>query len=172
MKLFTNHGLSLRMVLFISAFACAAMMGVALYLQYQSDLEPCPLCIFQRVFVIVIGVMMLLAALQNPGNTGRRIYGALIMIPGIAGIIVAGRHVWLQHLPADEIPECGPGLEYMLQAFPFQEALSMVFKGSGECAEVQWTFLSLSIPSWTLLIFIGLCLFALSLVLGRWSTTN
>jgi len=121
---------------------------------------------------MVTGVIMALAALQNPANTGRRIYAVLLLIPGIAGIIVAGRHVWLQSLPEDQVPECGPGLEYMLQAFPFQETISMVFKGSGECAEVQWTFLSLSIPAWTLMIFIALSLFALSLLTGRWSGDN
>ena len=169
MKSITNNGLSLRGVFFVGALACATMMGVALYLQHQQGLEPCPLCILQRVLVSVTGVIMLLAALQNPADTGRRLYGVLLLIPGIAGIIVAGRHVWLQSLPADQVPECGPGLEYMLQAFPFQETLSMVFKGSGECAEVQWTFLSLSIPAWTLVIFIALSLFALSLLAARWS---
>ncbi len=142
------------------------MMGTALYLQHLQDLEPCPLCIFQRVFVIVAGVIMLLAALHYPGTGGRRLYGLALLLPGIAGIVVAGRHVWLQNLPADQVPECGPGLEYMLQAFPFSEAMSMVFTGSGECAEVQWAFMGLSIPSWTLIIFIVLSLFALSLVAG------
>ena len=85
----------------------------------------------------------------------------LITIPGLLGIAVAGRHVWLQNLPEDQVPECGPGLDYMLEAFPLSETLSMVFTGSGECAEVQWTFLGLSIPGWTLLVFIGLTAFGL-----------
>jgi len=161
--------LSLRALFFYGALASAAMIGTALFLQYQQDLEPCPLCIFQRVFVIITGVIMLVAALHNPAAVGRRVYGLLLLIPGIAGVIVAGRHVWLQSLPPDQVPECGPGLEYMLQAFPFHEAMSMVFKGSGECAAVQWTFLGLSIPAWTLMIFIGLCVFAVSLVAARWS---
>ena len=80
---------------------------------------------------------------------------------------MAGRHVWLQHLPADQVPECGPGLEYMLDAFPLGETLSMVFRGSGECAEVQWTLLGLSIPEWTLIVFLGLTLFGLFLVATR-----
>ncbi len=165
----TENRYSLRSLLFFGALACAAMIGIALYLQYQQDLEPCPLCIFQRVFVIASGLIMGTAALHNPAETGRRIYGLLLLIPGLAGVIVAGRHVWLQQLPADQVPECGPGLEYMLQAFPFQEAIKMVFTGSGECAQVQWTILGLSIPTWTLMVFITLCLFAVSLVAGRWT---
>ena len=163
---------SLRALLFYGALACAAMIGTALYLQHLQDLEPCPLCIFQRVFVMLAGVIMLAAAVHNPAKTGRRVYGLLLLIPGIAGIIVAGRHVWLQHLPADQVPECGPGLEYMLQAFPLQETLNMVFRGSGECAEVQWTFLGLSIPTWTLMIFVVLSIFAISLVAGFWTKSD
>ena len=146
---------------------CAALMVMALYLQHALDLEPCPLCIFQRVFVIALGVVMLVAAVHDPHGVGRRIYGALVLVLAVLGVIVAGRHVWLQHLPADRVPECGPGLEYMLEAFPLSEALALVFRGSGECAEVQWTFLGLSIPEWTLIIFIGLTLFGVYLVATR-----
>ncbi len=167
-----NNWKSLRTLFVCGVLFCSALIGTALYLQHQHGIEPCPLCIIQRVLVITTGIIMLLAAVQNPAQTGRRIYGLLLLIPGIAGVFVAGRHVWLQSLPADQVPECGPGLEYMLQAFPFHEAMSMVFKGSGECAEVQWTLLGLSIPSWTLMIFIGLCVFALSLVAGRWAGLN
>lgn len=110
---------------------------------------------------------MLVAAIHNPAALGRRIYGALTVALGVLGIIVAARHVWLQNLPPDQVPECGPGLAYMLEAFPLTEALELVFKGSGECAEVQWVFLGLSIPGWTLVIFVGLTLFGLALVVTR-----
>ena len=159
--------MSQRALLLSGAILCAAMMGVALVMQHVMGLEPCPLCIFQRVFVMVLGAVMLVAAVHNPAGVGRRIYGALIAIVGVLGIVVAGRHVWLQSLPPDQVPECGPGLEYMLNAFPLAEALQMVFKGSGECAEVQWTFLGLSIPGWTLVIFVGLAAFGLYLILFR-----
>jgi disulfide bond formation protein DsbB len=142
-------------------------MGVALYLQHALRLEPCPLCVFQRIFVIALGAVMLVAAIHDPAGVGRRVYGALVAVLGLMGVGVAGRHVWLQHLPADQVPECGPGLEYMLDAFPLTEALSMVFRGSGECAEVQWTLLWLSIPEWTLIIFLGLTAFGIHLLLTR-----
>ena len=146
---------------------CIGLMLMALYLQHALELEPCPLCIFQRVFVIGLGLVMLVAAVHDPVSTGRRVYGALVMLLSLAGVAVAGRHVWLQHLPADQVPECGPGLEYMLDAFPLGEAMSMVFRGSGECAEVQWTLLGLSIPEWTLIVFVGATLFGLFLIATR-----
>lgn len=154
--------------LFAAGFVlCAGLMVVALYLQHVLELEPCPLCIFQRVFVIAIGLVMLLAAIHDPHGAGRRVYGGLVLVLAALGVVVAGRHVWLQHLPADRVPECGPGLEYMLDAFPLNEALALVFRGSGECAEVQWTLLGLSIPEWTLAIFVGLAFAGLYLLLAR-----
>ena len=131
-------------------------MAVALYLQYVEYLDPCPLCILQRLAVIVIGVIALLAALHNPRQTGQRIYGLLLCLVSAVGAAIAGWHVYLQHLPPDEVPECGPGLEFMLRRFPLDEVLAKVFTGSGECAEILWQFLGLSIPAWTLVAFVFL----------------
>ena len=154
--------------LFIGAFlACVALMAAALTMQYAMKLEPCPLCVIQRVFVIALAVVALVAAFHDPATTGRRIYGVLIVVLGALGMIVAGRHVWLQNLPADQVPECGPGLEYLLDAFPLTEALSLVFRGSGECAEVQWQFLGLTIPGWTLVVFAGFTIFGVLLIATR-----
>lgn len=146
-----------RRVLNTAGFlVCASLLGYAYFAQFQLDLEPCPLCIFQRVAMIALGAVFLVAALHNPAATGARIYGLLIAIAAGAGVAVAGRHVWLQHLPPDKVPECGPGLEYMLEAFPIGEALKLAFTGSGECADVVWTFLGLSMPTWVLICFVGL----------------
>ena len=154
--------------LFLGAFLiCVALMATALTFQYVMKLEPCPLCIFQRIFVIALGGVMLVAAIHNPALMGRRVYGGLIVALGLLGMVVAGRHVWLQNLPADQVPECGPGLEYLLDAFPLMEAMSIVFRGSGECADVQWVFLGLTIPGWTLVIFTAFTLFGVLLVATR-----
>ena len=154
--------------LFLGAFLiCVALMATALTFQYAMKLEPCPLCILQRMFVIALGGVMLVAAVHNPALTARRVYGVLIVVLGVFGMVVAGRHVWLQNLPADQVPECGPGLEYLLDAFPLAEALSIVFRGSGECADVQWVFLGLTIPGWTLVIFTAFTLFGILLVSTR-----
>lgn len=130
-------------------------MATALYLQHFQQLEPCPLCIFQRVAVIAVGATALLAAIHNPHVLGRRIYAGFTLLAAIGGIVVAGRHVWLQHLPADEVPSCGPGLDYWMETFPLQEVIQKVFRGSGECAKVDWTLLGVSLPEWTLVMFVG-----------------
>ena len=160
--------MSLQRLLLAGGFvACVALMATALWLEHVEGLEPCPLCVLQRGAVIVLGVLMLAGAIHDPGTLGRRVYGVTIAIAAIAGAAVAGRHVWLQSLPPGEAPECGPGLEYMLGAFPLTEVIGMVLSGSGECAEVQWTFLALSIPEWTLLMFAAFALFGLALIAIR-----
>ena len=159
---------SLQRILLAGGFAlCAALMAAALWLQHVDGLEPCPLCILQRGAVVALGVVMLAGAIHDPATVGRRIYGIVIAIVAIAGAAVAGRHVWLQSLPPGKAPECGPGLEYMLGAFPLTEVIEMVLRGSGECAEVQWTFLLLSIPQWTLVVFVAFAVFGLWLAATR-----
>lgn len=138
---------------------CAGMMGFALFSQYVWHMEPCPLCIFQRVALLALGSIFLLAGLHAPGQTGARVYAGLLAMPAVAGIGVAGRHVWLQNLPKDQVPACGPGLDFMVDTFPLLEVLDMVLSGSGECADVSWRFIGLTMPAWTLIGFV---------VLGSW----
>ncbi len=143
------------------ALVCASLMGFALYVQYGLGLEPCPLCVFQRVAVICTGVVFLLAALHGPGVTGSRVYAGLALLTTGFGASVSGRHIWLQNLPPGEVPACGPDLDYMLDVFPMADVLRMVFTGSGECAEVVWRFLGLSMPGWVLVWFVILASAAL-----------
>ncbi|MEQ8612840.1 MAG: disulfide bond formation protein B [Gammaproteobacteria bacterium] len=132
---------------------CLGLLVFGLYLEHGTGLEPCPLCIFQRIAYIVVMLIALLAAIHHPAGWGRYVYAALTVITAGIGAGIAGRQTWLQHLPADQVPECGPGLEYMLEVFPLAQALELVLKGSGECAEVQWTFLGFSIAEWSLVCF-------------------
>ena|SRR5215212_9297173 len=136
-----------------AAIICAGLVAYAFYTQFYEGLEPCPLCIFQRVAMIVLCALFLLAAAHHPGKLGVRVYAVLIALVALTGAAIAGRHVWIQHLPADQVPECGPSLSYMLDVFPLNETLAMVFTGSGECAKVHWMFLGLSMPAWVLLWF-------------------
>lgn len=136
--------------------ACAGMMGYALYAEYQLLLEPCPLCVFQRMATIGIGLIFLAAALHDPPGWGRRAYAGGILLAAGAGISVAGRHVWLQHLPADQVPTCGPGFDYIIESFPLADALKLIFTGSGECADIDWLFLGLSMPTWVLISIVAL----------------
>jgi len=139
--------------------ACAGMMSFALFAEHILLLTPCPLCVLQRVAVISLGSLFLIAALHNPSGWGARVYTVLVFLAAGAGVGVAGWHVWIQNLPADKVPSCGPGLDYMLEAFPLADALKMVFTGSGECADIVWQFLGLSMPAWVVisLVVIGSC---------------
>jgi protein dithiol:quinone oxidoreductase len=150
--------MTIRQMHWIGALVCAAAMGVALYLQHGLGQEPCPLCILQRFAMIALGVFFLAAALQNPGRLGQRLYGVLQLAAAGAGIAVAGRHVWLQSLPADQVPACGPGYDYLMENFPLLDAFSVIFRGSGECAKVDWALYGVTLPQLTLAAFAGLFL--------------
>lgn len=145
----------------LAALVCAGMLGFAYFAQFGLGLEPCPLCIFQRIVFFGLFVFFLLAAIQNPGRVGARVYGVLLTLIALVGVAIAGRHVWIQHLPPDQVPECGPGLEYMLDVFPLNDVIRTVLTGSGECAEIVWEFLGLSMPAWTLVWYLLLALWAL-----------
>ena len=144
---------SFRSAFAVAALVCAAFLAFAWYAQFRLHLEPCPLCILQRIALIALFVLFTLAAIHAPGPVGRRVWGTLGFLGAAVGAGIAGRHVWLQHLPPDKVPDCGPGLDYMLEAFPLSKAIKMVFTGSGECAKVDWQFLGLSMPEWTLAWF-------------------
>jgi disulfide bond formation protein DsbB len=141
-------------LLFLALFlACAGLMGFGLYLQHVRGLEPCPLCILQRYAFLATGLVALIAALHGPGRLGSALYGVLIALVAGVGGIVAGRQVWLQHNPP-QVLDCGPDLAYMLDSFPLSQVLPKVFRGEGDCAEVVWKFLALSIPEWALAWFV------------------
>ena len=147
---------------YTAAFAvCAGAVAGALYLQYVQGVEPCPLCMIQRALMIAVGSVCLAAAVHAPWFFGRRVYGAIVALLALLGAGVALRHLWLQSLPPEQAPACGPGLDYILAHLPLHRALKVVLVGSGECSEVLWTFAGLSLPAWTLLGFIGLFAFGL-----------
>ncbi|MDN3637895.1 disulfide bond formation protein B [Simiduia curdlanivorans] len=147
---------NLRQTYFIIFAGCTSLILTALYMQYQMGLHPCPLCVTQRIFVIVVGLIALAAALHNPKGFGNKIYSGLGLVSGLIGAGVSARHVWIQNLPEDQVPACGPGLEYMFETFPLFDALALLFQGDGNCADVVWSFLGLSIPAWTFVAFAGL----------------
>jgi len=150
----------------VGVACCGAMMAAALFFQHVLHLEPCPLCVLQRVGTISLGTVFLIACLHNPGRFGARVYGILLMMVALAAASVSARHVWLQSLPPDQAPACGPGLDYMLEVFPLLDAMRMVFSGSGECAEIVWQFLGLSMPAW---VFICLVALGLAGLVSNWA---
>ena len=159
---------------FITVFTiCMGLLIFGLYLEHVHGLEACPLCIFQRIAYTVIIFIVLIGAIHNPRNLLQIIYKLLIVISSITGAAIAGRQIWLQHLPSELVPECGPGLDYMFNVFPFGEALKMIFTGSGECAEVKWRFIGFSIAEWSLIMFIGIFIATiLSIYTSRYKNTN
>jgi disulfide bond formation protein DsbB len=143
--------MSRRLANLLGFAACALLIGYALYAQYGLHLEPCPLCIFQRVAVIALGIVFLVASLHGPGRTGSRIYAVLIGLAALAGIGVAARHLWIQSLPPDRVPACGAPLDQLWQVLPLRNVIETVLRGDGECARINWTFLGLSMPAWVLI---------------------
>jgi protein dithiol:quinone oxidoreductase len=131
--------------------ACACLLAYAYYTQFFLHLEPCPLCIFQRIGVFVLGLVFLVAALHDPGHVGRRLYALLLGAAALATIGVAWRHLYIQSLPPDSVPACGASLDFMLKVFSLSEVLVKVLTGSGECAKITWEFLGLAMPAWVLI---------------------
>lgn len=156
-----------RLLNFLAFLVCASLLAFGLYLEHAEGLEPCPLCVVQRIEFIGVGLTCLIAALHGPQRLGRRIYAAVTLLFAAAGIASAGRQIWLQGLPADQLPTCLPSLDYMLEALPFQDIIRMVLHGTADCAEVTWTLLGLSIPEWSLLAFAAMALLALLQLLRR-----
>jgi disulfide bond formation protein DsbB len=134
---------------------CAALIGYALYAQYVLELEPCPLCIFQRVAIITLGIAFLIAGLHNPRRTGARVYGALQLLIALCGIAIAARHIWIQAQPPGTVAACGADLNYMLKILPLFEVINKVLTGSGECATINWQLLGLSMPWWVAFACVG-----------------
>lgn len=152
MNLPNNQTISLS-----AAAVCAALIAVAiLYFQNYLGLEPCYLCMTQRVFVIAVGVIFLAAGLHNPAATGQKIYAGLATLTALGGSFFSIKQLWLQGLPEDQVPACGPPVDYLFDAFSVSEAISMLLRGDGNCAEVQWQLLGLSMPGWVLVSFIAL----------------
>ncbi len=137
-------------------------MSFALYLEHVKGLDPCPLCVFQRVGLMAMGIFALIAFLHNPAsNLMKRMYALLATLSIGWSVGVAARHVWLQTLPPDQVPSCGPGLNYLIDALPLKTVLNEVLTGSGECAAIDWTFLGQSLPVWSLVLVSVLLLICL-----------
>ncbi|ONF44799.1 disulfide bond formation protein B [Marinobacter lutaoensis] len=146
---------------------CAALLAVAFYMEHIMGLEPCPLCWLQRFGFMGAGLVALLAFLHGPSGWGIRVYGLLLALSAGAGLGVAGRQLWLQSLPPDQVPACGPSVDYMLEVLPWLDVLKTALKGTGDCAEVVWRFLGLSIPGWTAIFFALLVATGLFLLFRR-----
>ncbi|MDP1667265.1 MAG: disulfide bond formation protein B [Methylobacter sp.] len=150
-----------RIWFFLGFLGCVFLLSMGAYFQFVQGLDPCPLCISQRIAILLTGLVFLSAAIHNPGQTGVTAYAIAGAVTALCGAAISTRHVWIQHLPADKVPECGPGLEYVLQNFPLLETVKLMLSGTGDCAKVDWTLLGFSMPAWTLLAFLMLATLSL-----------
>lgn len=150
-----------RYVSFYGAMLAVLIFTASIYLQLKIGLHPCSLCIIQRFIVAFLALLFISGIFHTPLPFWRRIYCSSILLVSIAGIATAARQVWLQHLPADQVPACTPGLGYLLNYVPFVDAMKIVFLGSGDCAKVDWTLFTLSIAEWTLGFFVIFAIIAI-----------
>ena len=138
-----------------AALISLALLAYAIFEQFQMGIEPCPKCIFQRIAFMAMAIFFLAGALHGPGVAGRRIYAILVAIAATVGAVIAVRHLVVQLTPRDPLMEgCGPGLNYLLDSFPIAQAIKKAFMASGDCGEISWTFLGLTMPGWSLIWFV------------------
>lgn len=150
-----------RLWFLLGFIGCCSLLAAGAYMQFVEELEPCPLCISQRLAILATGIIFLLAALHNKAY---KVYAIGAAVSALIGASISARHVWLQHLPPDQVPECSPGLEYVFQHFPLTETIKLMLTGTGECSQIEGIFLGLTIPSWTLIAFLMLAAFSLSTI--------
>lgn len=152
----------------VGLFGCMALLATAyFYFQKELGLPPCPLCMFQRACLVGVGFFCLLGIIFRPKKLGAKFLAFGGLLCSAIGLAIAGRQVWLQHLPDDKVPECGPDLEFMMESFPLMKVIETVMSGSGECAEVQWQFLTFSMPEWMVLVFFVMTLICLKLLFSK-----
>lgn len=159
--------LNYRTLALLGFVGCATGLLMAIfYFQKVLGLEPCPMCIFQRIAMLATGIVFLIAALHGPQRKGLRwTYTSLAALASGIGALIAARHVWLQGLPEDQRPACGPTLDYLVDMMPLRDVVQTVLRGDGNCAKIDWTLLGLSLPGWTLIAFAGFILWALAMPL-------
>jgi protein dithiol:quinone oxidoreductase len=157
---------SRRIAYLLGFVICAAVMGYAFFLQYVKELEPCPMCWFQRAALFAMAIVFLIAAIANPSKSGAKIFAVLTLVTGGTGAALAAQHLYIQSLPADQLPSCGMGITYMLESLPFLEVFARALKGSTECNKID-LILGLPIPAWTLIFFVLAVFASFSLIRHR-----
>ncbi len=145
-----------RQINILGALACATMMGVALFAQFGLHLQPCNMCILQRICVVSLGLVFLAAALHDPATPGARLYSVFIAAAALAGVAVSGRHIWMSMQPLGSLPSCGADFYTMVQMIPITDVVAKIWNGGGECQMVPWRLLGLSMQTWVLIGAAGL----------------
>jgi protein dithiol:quinone oxidoreductase len=152
---------------FLGSIACFATVALALVIQTKYNLEPCPLCITQRIFFMGLGVLFLIGAFIKPASLMQKIFAFLQVTTALGGAGWAIRHWYLQAHKGEIIADCGVGFDYMFDNFPLKKMFTLIFKGTGDCAAIDWTFLGLTLPQLALITFIGFALYAVWLLKAK-----
>lgn len=151
-----------RRVLALVAMACVAMLAFGLYLQHVVGLEPCPMCIVQRYALVLVALVAGVTAIAKSRGLLMAGSGVMVLLAGF-GAFVAARQSFLQWYPP-EIASCGRDFYGMIETFPLKRAIPMIFKGSGDCTKIDWTFLGGSIANWSFVCFVVIALVGLLLI--------
>lgn len=150
---------------FILGFiACFAIVGLALVIQTRYGLEPCPLCISQRIVLMSLGLLFLIGAYIPPQSVFKKLWLLVQVLTTAGGASIAIRHWYLQANRENIVADCGVGFNYMFENFPLQKAFKLLFRGTGDCAAIDWTFLGLSLPQLALITFVCMAIYAVFLV--------
>ncbi len=157
---------SIRASYFLGFAACLAIFLYSLYLQFNVGIQPCALCVLQRIVLVSIGLVFFLGSLFRVHKIAHIALGLLTTLLSVLGVALAGRQVWIQHFPGQSGDTCGASLQYMLKVLPFTEVLKNIFQGSAECTQIGWRFLSISLSEWSLFWFV------IFLILSLWQLTK
>lgn len=160
--------INLKLLCMTGFITCIALLASAYYFQFALAMEPCPLCIMQRVATLMVALGCLAGFFLVERPIGLLVASIWTLLSSFFGIYLSHHHNWLQNLPADQVPSCGPSLEYMLDAFPIMEVITVLLRGNGNCAEVSWSFAGLSMPGWLMVFFIGFAIAAAYGVFIAW----
>jgi len=160
--------IDLKLLCMTGFIACVALLASGYYFQFALKMEPCPLCIMQRVATLMVALGCLAGFILIARPIGLLIASGWTLLSSVFGFYLSNHHNWLQNLPADQVPSCGPSLEYMLDAFPIMEVITVLLRGNGNCAEISWSFIGLSMPAWLMIFFIGFAIASVYGILIAW----
>lgn len=157
--------LSLRTLYFMGFILTASLLCITFYLENFDGFVPCPLCILQRIILVLLGIVFLMGMLFAVKRLGNMLLSLLASVFALIGIFLSGRQVWLQHMPPDKNADCGANLQYLIHVLPFDQVLAKILHGTAECAQKGWEFLQLSLAEWSLICFIGFFILSLFLII-------
>jgi len=159
--------LSFRILFILCALASIGLLVSSHIVESFFYVIPCQLCLLQRFMFYILAAIFLIGGLHNPKNIGRYIYSIVCFIFANLGLLIAGRQIWIQHLPLEHMPECAPGLERLLAIHPLLEVIKLVFQGTSECSKIHFAILGLPLSNWSFISFLGFACMCILIIYGQ-----